>query len=71
MEVKRGILKSFNSGNYTAVARLSGSDRVYIEGITVARNISSQEMTAGRELAIIFFDESNLKDSVVLGVFTR
>ena len=71
MSVKKGILKSFSSGSYTATVQLSGSDRVYLEGIAVARNIPVAEMVVGRNLAVIFFDEYNSKEAVVAGVFTR
>jgi hypothetical protein len=70
MSVKKGILKSFCSGSYTATVQLSGSDRVYLEGVAVARNIPAAEMVAGRNLVVIFFDEYNSKEAVVAGVFT-
>ena len=70
MTTRKGILKSFNSGDYTATVQLSGSNKVYLEGIAVARNISSAEMTAGRKVAVIFFDEHNVKEAVVVAVYT-
>ena len=70
MSVRKGILKSFDSGNYTATIQLSGSNKVYLEGIAVARNIPSAEMTAGRKVAIVFFDEHNAKEAVVVAVYT-
>ena len=68
--LKRGILKSFNSQDYTAAVQLTGSDRVYLENIRVARNIGAQEMVNGREVALIFFNGSNAKESVVIAVFS-
>ena len=70
MSVKKGVLKSFDSGGYTATVQLSGSRRVYLEGVAVARNIPSGEMTAGRKVAVVFFDENNIKEAVVAGVYT-
>ena len=70
MRLRKGVLKSFNSGNYTATVRLASSFKVYLEDITVARNLSSVEMVAGRKVAVIFFDEHNPKEAVVAAVYT-
>ena len=70
MRVKKGVLKSFDSGAYKATVQLAGSYKVYLEDVTVARNIPSAEMTAGRKVAVIFFDEHNPKEAVVVAVYT-
>ena len=70
MSSRKGILKSFNSGDYTATVQLAGSYKLYLEDVSVARNIASAEMTAGRKVAIVFFDEHNAKDAVVTAVYT-
>jgi alpha-D-ribose 1-methylphosphonate 5-triphosphate synthase subunit PhnI len=70
MTTRKGILKSFKSGDYTATVQLASSYKVYLEGIAVARNISSAEMTVGRKVAVIFFDEHNVKEAVVVAVYT-
>ncbi len=70
MTIRKGILKSFDSGNYTAIVQLSGSNKVYLEGVIVARNISSTEMTAERKVAVVFFDEHNVKEAVITAVFS-
>ena len=70
MKLRKGILRSFNSGNYTATVRLAGSYKVYLEDITVARNLPAAEMTSGRKVAVIFFDEYNPKEAVVVSVYT-
>ncbi|MBM4447876.1 MAG: hypothetical protein FJ015_01385 [Chloroflexi bacterium] len=69
MSLIKGVLQSFNSGNYTATVRLAGSYKVYLEDITVARNLPSGEMTAGRKVAVIFFDENNPGEAVVVAVY--
>ena len=68
--MKKAILKSFNSGDYTATIQLSGSYKVYLQGIAVARNIPAAEMALGRKLAVIFFDEHNARDAVVVAVYS-
>ncbi len=70
MRLKKAVLKSFNSGDYTATVQLAGSYKVYLEGIAVARNLPAAEMALGRKVAVIFFDEHNAKDAVVVAVYT-
>ena len=70
MSLRKGILKSFNSADYTATVRLAGSYKVYLEDVAVARNIPEAEMTVGRKVAVIFFDEHNAKEAVVVAVYT-
>lgn len=70
MRIRKGVLRSFNSGNYTATVQLAGSYKVYLEDIAVARNLPAAEMTAGRKVAVIFFDEHNAKEAVVIAVYT-
>jgi hypothetical protein len=70
MRLRKGVLKSFNSGNYTATVQLAGSYKVYLEDIAVARNLPVAEMVTGRKVAVIFFDEQNPKEAVVVAVYT-
>lgn len=70
MSLRKAILKSFNSGDYTATVQLAGSHKVYLEGIAVARNMPAAEMALGRKVAVIFFDEHNAKEAVVIAVYT-
>ncbi len=49
MNLRKAVLKSFNSGDYTATIQLTGSYKTYLEGIAVARNLPAAEMAqAGR-----------------------
>ncbi len=70
MKLRKGELRSFDSGSYKATVRLAGSYKVYLEDVAVARNIPSAEMVTGRRLAVIFFDEHSPKDAVVAAVYT-
>ena len=70
MRLKKAELKNFNSGNYTATVRLASSYKVYLENISVAKNLPSAEMVTGRKVAVIFFDEHNPKEAVVVAVYT-
>ncbi len=70
MSLRKGVLKSFSSGNYTATVQLASSFKVYLEDIAVARNLPSAEMVSGRKVAVILFDEHNPKEAVVVAVYT-
>ncbi len=70
MRLRKAVLRSFNSGNYTATVQLAGSYKVYLEDIAVARNLPATEMTSGRKTAILFFDEHNPKEAVVIAVYS-
>ena len=70
MNLRKAILWSFNSGDYTATVQVAGSQKVYLEGIAVARNLPAAEMALGRKVAVVFFDEHNAKEAVVIAVYT-
>lgn len=70
MSLRKAVLKSFNSGDYTATIQLAGSYKTYLEGVAVARNLPAAEMALGRKVAVIFFDEHNPKEAVVVAVYT-
>jgi len=70
MRLRKAILKSFNSSNYTATVQLAGSYKVYLGDIAVARNLPTAEMTAGRKTAVLFFDEHSPKEAVVIAVYS-
>ena len=70
MRLRKGVLKSFNSGAYTATVQLASSYKVYLEDVAVARNLPAAEMTLDRKVAVVFFDEHNAKEAVVVAVYT-
>ena len=70
MSLKKAVLKSFNSGDYTATVQIAGSYKTYLEGIAVARNLPAAEMALGRKVAVVFFDEHNPKEAVVIAAYT-
>jgi hypothetical protein len=70
MDLRKAILKSFDSGSYTATVQLAGSHKVYLEEIAVACNLPVSEMTVGRKVAVVFFDAHNAKEAVVVAVYT-
>ena len=70
MRLRKAVLRSFNSADYTATVQLAGSFKVYLEDVAVARNLPAAEMTAGRKIAVLFFDEHNPKEAVVIAVYS-
>jgi hypothetical protein len=70
MPMKRGILREFDSGAYTASVQLAGSIPSWLTGVRVARNIAAAELIAGRRVAVLMFDDSNPDDAVVAAVWT-
>ena len=69
MQVRKGVVKGFDSGSYEATVQVAGSLSVWLEGVPVARNIPSSEMVVGRNCALIFFDETNPSDAVLVAVY--
>jgi hypothetical protein len=67
--IKKATLKSFNPGNYRATVQLAGSYKAYLEGVDVAYNLPVEEMLPGRKLAVLFFDEHNPGDAVIICVY--
>jgi len=70
MRLRKAILRSFNAVNYTATVQIVSSFKVYLEDVTVARNLPSAEMVTGRKVAVLLFDEHNPKEAVVVAVYT-
>lgn len=70
VSLRKGILKSFNSTDYTATVRLAGSYKVYLEDIAVARNLPSAEMITGRKVGIVFFDDYAAREALVIAVYS-
>lgn len=67
--IKKAILRNFNATEHIAEVELTGSGKVYLENVPVSRNIPSSEMVTGREIAVVFFDEHNAKDAVIVAVY--
>ncbi len=70
MRLRKAVLRSFDSGSYTATVQLAGSYKVYLEDVPVARNLPEVELVGGRKAAVVFFDEHNPKEAVVIAIYT-
>lgn len=69
-DLRRGILRAWNSGAYTADVQLDGSLHQLLTGIPVARDIASAEMVTGRKVCVALFNHSDPADAAVLAVWT-
>ncbi len=67
--LKSGILRGFDPVAHTATVEVTGSGKVYLEDVAVARNIPSAEMVTGHKLMVVFLDEHNARDAVVIAVW--
>ena len=68
--IKKGILKAFDSGIYTATVQVAGSLSVWLEDVPVSRGIPTAEMVTGRNVSVLFLDPGNPTDAVVVAVWT-
>lgn len=69
MEIRRGTLRGFDAGAYTATVEIAGSIATYLDGLPVSRAIPAAEMQTGRSVALLLFDPSNPADMVVCAVW--
>ena len=67
--IKRGTLKSFDSGTYKATIQVQGSLSTWLTDIPTSRAIATAEMVAGRSVAILFLEPSNPLQAVVIAVW--
>jgi hypothetical protein len=68
--IRSGILKAFDSGTYLATVQFFSSLQTFVSAIPVSRDIASGDMTAGRRVAVAFFDPANQADAVLFAVWT-
>lgn len=67
--IKRGIVQSFNSGNYTASILLLEATSAFLTNVPVSNSVDGTSALVGALCAVLFFDEHNPQDAVVLAVF--
>ena len=70
MDMRRGVLRAFDSGTYKASVEIAGSIAVWLTGVPVARNIAAADLVTGRNVVVLFFDPANPNDAVLAAVWT-
>lgn len=69
MMIRKGILKSFNSGTYKASVQIIGSLSVWLDNVVVSEALAAADMTVGRSVAVLFLSPSNPDDCVVISLW--
>lgn len=67
--LKRGILISFNPATYTANILLFEATNAFLENIPVACHFDGTSAQVNAFCAVLFFDEQNYSDAVVLAIY--
>jgi hypothetical protein len=67
--IRRGILTSFSPTTYTANILLIEATSAYLQGIPVACHLDGTSAQVNAMCAVLFFDEQNYTDAVVLAVY--
>lgn len=71
MVIKRGILQTFNATSYTASVLFFEATSYALTGIPVANHIDGTSGLVGALCAVLFFDEHNPQDAVVIATFAN
>lgn len=69
MDIRRGIIRAFDSGTYLADVQIVGSMATMLPGVPVAKQIGADLLTSGTKCGVLFFDETNPSDACVVFVY--
>jgi len=69
MQIKRGILQAFQASTCTASVLLLEATSTFLQDVPVNTALDAASAIAGANCAILFFDEHNPQDAVVLAVY--
>lgn len=69
MDIRRGIIRKFDSGTYLADVQIVGSMATMLTGVPVAKQIGADLLTSGTRCGVLFFDETNPADACVAFVY--
>lgn len=67
--IKRGLMISFDNSTYTANVLVMEATSAYLQGIPVATHFDGTSGITNAPCAVLFFDEQNLNDAVVIAVY--
>ena len=71
MLIKRGIIQSFSASTYTASVLLFEATSHFLTGIPVSNTLDGTSGLTGALCAVLFFDEQNPQDAVVIATFAN
>ncbi|HLI05200.1 MAG TPA: hypothetical protein VKV40_01375 [Ktedonobacteraceae bacterium] len=69
--IKRGIIQSFSASTYTASVLLLEATSTALASVPVSNTVDSTSCLPGALCAVLFFDEHNPLDAVVIAVFAN
>jgi len=67
--IKRGILQSFDTRSYTASVLVIEATSYVLSSVPIATFVDGTSAVAGAQCAVLFFDESNHTDAVIIAVY--
>ncbi|MCH7810257.1 MAG: hypothetical protein IH863_06735, partial [Chloroflexi bacterium] len=66
--LKRATIKSYDAGSHRAAVGISGSLSVWLDSIAISDSIPAAAVVAGRECAVLFHEDDNPDDAVIVSV---
>ena len=69
MDIRRGIIRGFESATYLADVQIVGSMATVLTGVPVAKQIEAYLVTSGTKCGVLFFDETNPADACVVFIY--
>ena len=68
--IKRGVIQAFNPANWTATVQVLPSQGNYLSDVQVAKHLLAAEIVPGDQCAVLFFDELNPADAIIMAVYS-
>ncbi|HEY7127822.1 MAG TPA: hypothetical protein VH540_28085 [Ktedonobacterales bacterium] len=67
--IRRGIIQAFDAPSWTATVQVLPSQGNYLTNIQVAKHVLAAEILPGDQCAVLFFDELNPADALIIAVY--
>lgn len=68
MRIEPGVIRSYTGSVHQVTVQLERSLSTYLSGVAVLSSIPPAEVRVGRKCTVVFYDENNPRDAVVVGV---
>jgi hypothetical protein len=68
--IRRGIIQAFDADTWTATVQVLPSQGNYLTNLQVAKHLLAAGVLPGDQCAILFFDELNPADALVIAVYS-
>jgi hypothetical protein len=69
ISIKRGLMISFDNSTYTASVLIMEATSAYLDSVPVAAHFDGTSGITNAPCAVLFFDEQNSNDAVVIAVY--